>query len=391
MSTGESGDPRWFRQVLGQYPTGVCVVTATDPDGARVGFVVGSFTSVSLDPPLVAFFPDRKSSTWPRIHGAGRFCVNILSADQEDICRRFAARTQDKFGGISFREADSGSPIISGVVAWLDCDLESVDEAGDHYVVLGRVRRLEMEKPNLPLLFFQGGYGRFAPLSLAAGDPHGALTEELRQVDLVRREMERVAADLSEVRCTAVALLDGDLVVTASAGGLDATSPATLVGQRLAFVPPVGAAFAAWMNGPELQRWLEHLPSEQDRAAQLERLAVVRARGFSVAVRSEAERELESMLARLATDPHAVNLKALHGWVRKLDHEPVDLSPETKASIGVITVPVFRRDGDVAMVLAVYGFPEPTRPAMVEGYIDRLRIAGRRATELLGGTAPVVV
>ena len=98
-STGDPTDPRWFRQVLGQYPTGVCVVTATEPDGGRAGFVVGSFTSVSLDPPLVAFFPDRGSTSWPRIHSVGRFCVNILSAEQEDVCRNFATRKQDKFDG----------------------------------------------------------------------------------------------------------------------------------------------------------------------------------------------------------------------------------------------------------------------------------------------------
>src|SRR3954469_1109241 len=92
----EPHDQRWFRQVLGQYPTGVCVVTATLPDGSNAGFVVGSFTSVSLDPPLVAFFPDKGSTSWPKIRSAGSFCVNILGADHEDVCRRFASRAPDK-------------------------------------------------------------------------------------------------------------------------------------------------------------------------------------------------------------------------------------------------------------------------------------------------------
>jgi 3-hydroxy-9,10-secoandrosta-1,3,5(10)-triene-9,17-dione monooxygenase reductase component len=75
-------DPRRFRDVLGQYPTGVCVVTATQADGRRAGFVVGSFTSVSLDPPLVGFFPDKGSSSWPKIERARSFCINVLSASQ---------------------------------------------------------------------------------------------------------------------------------------------------------------------------------------------------------------------------------------------------------------------------------------------------------------------
>ena len=124
-------------------------------------------------PPLIAFFPDRGSSSWPKIERAGAFCVNILGAEQEDVCRRFASRAPDKFEGVPCRPADSGAPIVDGVVAWLDCSLESVTEAGDHFIVLGRVNALDVESPGLPLLFFQGGYGRFAPLSLAAANNRG--------------------------------------------------------------------------------------------------------------------------------------------------------------------------------------------------------------------------
>src|SRR5580692_6158956 len=103
-------DPQWFRRVLGQYPTGVSVVTAKDETGTPVGMAVGSFNSVSLDPPLIAFFPKRESTTWQRIERATSFCVNILSADQEHLCRRFAAPSLDRFAGIGSREAASGSP-----------------------------------------------------------------------------------------------------------------------------------------------------------------------------------------------------------------------------------------------------------------------------------------
>src|SRR6187551_1285350 len=116
-------DGRWFREVLGQYPTGVCVVTAAQPTGPDAGFVVGSFTSVSLDPPLVAFFPDKKSTTWPKIAAADHFCVNILSADQEHLCRQFASKAEDKFENVPSRPASTGAPIIEGVVAWIDCEL----------------------------------------------------------------------------------------------------------------------------------------------------------------------------------------------------------------------------------------------------------------------------
>ena len=161
MTTAPTIDSALFRRVLGHYPTGVCVVTAVEADGAQVGMVVGSFTSVSLDPPLVAFFPDRKSSSWPRIQQAGRFCVNILGSEQLDLCRRFAASGGDKFAGVSHRISGNGSPVLDDVVAWIDCDLDAVHEAGDHFIVLGRVRELDVARPERPLLFFQGAYGEF--------------------------------------------------------------------------------------------------------------------------------------------------------------------------------------------------------------------------------------
>lgn len=150
-----------FRQVLGHFPTGVTVVTAAT-DSGPVGLAVGSFASVSLDPPLVAFFPDKGSSSWPRIEAAGAFCVNILAEDQEDVCRRFASKGDDKFAGLGWKPAGSGAPLLAGVLAWIDCDIESVAEAGDHFCVTGSVRELDVGHDGAPLVFFRGGYGRFA-------------------------------------------------------------------------------------------------------------------------------------------------------------------------------------------------------------------------------------
>lgn len=167
-------DPKRFRQVLGQYPTGVCVITAIQEDKEPAAMVVGSFTSVSLDPPLVAFLPDRASSSWPKIQGAGKFCVNILGADQEDVCRRLASKAADKFIGTLYRLSPLGSPIIEQSVAWIDCDLQAIHEAGDHYIVIGRVHDLQIEQGGLPLVFFQGSYGQFSPLGLVTAQERSA-------------------------------------------------------------------------------------------------------------------------------------------------------------------------------------------------------------------------
>ncbi len=245
MERPAPSDATWFREVLGQYPTGVCVITAAGDDSTRAGFVVGSFTSVSLDPPLVAFYPDRSSSSWPRIERVGRFCVNILSAEQEWVCRQFASKDGDRFQGIETRATGSGSPIIDGVVAWIDCEIADVHEAGDHFAVYGRVLDLNVENGSLPLLFFQGGYGRFAPLSMVAPEGRSVSAERLREVDVVRAEMERLAEDLA-ARCIATSVEDDRIVVLASADSPASTGLPTLVGVDL---PSCRRTAMRWLPG----------------------------------------------------------------------------------------------------------------------------------------------
>lgn len=151
-------DSRHFRSVLGTYPTGVCVITAVDEAGGRLGLVVGSFTSISLDPPLVGFFPDKRSSTWPRIEATGRFCVNVLGADQLELCERFAARGEDKFAELAHGHSPAGLPLLDDAIAWIDCRLERVEEVGDHWLVVGAVEALDRCEHGTPLMFFRGQY-----------------------------------------------------------------------------------------------------------------------------------------------------------------------------------------------------------------------------------------
>jgi 3-hydroxy-9,10-secoandrosta-1,3,5(10)-triene-9,17-dione monooxygenase reductase component len=160
-----------FRTVLGHFPTGVTVVTAIDPsdgDPIPVGLTIGSFTSVSLEPPLVGFLPQTDSDTWKAIERSGRFVVNELNCEQGELCWRFAksGNEQERFDGVGWRPAPSGAPILDQAVAWIDCEIEGVHEMGDHYFVLGRVTDLgadpvESGEPPLPLLFYRGALGRF--------------------------------------------------------------------------------------------------------------------------------------------------------------------------------------------------------------------------------------
>jgi len=149
--------------VLGHFATGVTVVTSMTTDRRPVGLAVNSFTSVSLEPALVAFCVGVTSSTWPTVRATGAFCVNILAEDQEAVSRVFASHGVDRFSGLGWKPAPSGAPILADVLAWVDCTVEAEYEAGDHRIVVGRVRELDLLHEGRPLVFYRGGYGRFEP------------------------------------------------------------------------------------------------------------------------------------------------------------------------------------------------------------------------------------
>ncbi len=132
--------------------------SGTDP----LGMIVGTFTSVSLDPPLVGFLPARTSTTWPLIRAAGRFCVSVLSAGQRGVCEAFAAKSPGRWD-VPYRWSPSGCPLLTDAVAWVDCALHGQCEAGDHWFVTGSVRAMGTGEQGPPLVFLGGGYGTYAP------------------------------------------------------------------------------------------------------------------------------------------------------------------------------------------------------------------------------------
>ncbi|MGA2519443.1 MAG: flavin reductase family protein [Acidimicrobiales bacterium] len=160
-SDAPSVDPGRFREVLGHFVTGVTIVTAMEEDGP-VGFTCQAFTSLSLEPPLVALAPGKSSTSWPRIAAAGAFCVNILAEDQEALGRDFAVSGGDKFRGVGWRPGGNGSPVIDGVLAWVECTFVRAHDAGDHELVVGLVQDMGV-RAGRPLVYYRGGFGRFEP------------------------------------------------------------------------------------------------------------------------------------------------------------------------------------------------------------------------------------
>jgi 3-hydroxy-9,10-secoandrosta-1,3,5(10)-triene-9,17-dione monooxygenase reductase component len=153
-------DSQRFREALGHLPTGVVVVAAETLAGP-VGMAVNSFTSVSLDPPLVLLCPAKSSTTWPDVRRSRRFCANVLAGEHEGLSRRFASRDGDRFAGVEWHRGACG-PCLDGVVAWLGCELEEEHEAGDHTIAVARVLCLDAAPAAEPLVFHRGRYAAIA-------------------------------------------------------------------------------------------------------------------------------------------------------------------------------------------------------------------------------------
>ncbi|MFE9913414.1 flavin reductase family protein [Streptomyces clavifer] len=147
-----------FRRVLGHFCTGLTVVTAVGSDGP-VGFTCQSFTSLSLAPPLITIHPARTSTTWPAIRTTGRFCVNVLTGKQQRLAAAFARSGPEKFREVDWNPSATGSPMLVGALAWLDCLVTAEHDGGDHTIVVAAVEGLRLGATDSPpLLFYRGEF-----------------------------------------------------------------------------------------------------------------------------------------------------------------------------------------------------------------------------------------
>ncbi|MEM9684218.1 MAG: flavin reductase family protein [Pseudomonadota bacterium] len=162
MDDGQAGvDTTLFREVCGQYATGVAVISVAGENGQLAGVTVNSFSSVSLEPPLVQFSLDRKASVFPLFQDCGYFAVNVLSRKQQSVSNMFAVRS-DGFDELPYTAGVGGCPVLDDCVANIECEKFSVYDGGDHIIILGKVMRLKCAPTIDPLLFFRGTYGTFS-------------------------------------------------------------------------------------------------------------------------------------------------------------------------------------------------------------------------------------
>jgi flavin reductase (DIM6/NTAB) family NADH-FMN oxidoreductase RutF len=150
-----------MRLVMGQFASGVTVVTTVGPDGEPAGCTVSAFSSLSLDPPLVLVCIDKSRAVHPLLTTAPGYVVNVLHADQQDLALRFARRGGDRFNGLALHDGRHGIPHISGAIAHLECDRHAVLDGGDHTIIVGRVRGMAVHDGE-PLIYARGAFLDFS-------------------------------------------------------------------------------------------------------------------------------------------------------------------------------------------------------------------------------------
>lgn len=383
-------EPAVFRDVLGHYPTGVVVVTGRRADGELLAMVVGTFTSVSLKPPLVAFLPMIESRTFQALQECSSMCINVLTGEQETVGRTIASRWQGKLDGIDWFPSPSGDPILAGSLAWLDVRLTDVLEAGDHLIALCRVVDLGVHNPVNPLLFFQGGYGSFVVPSLIARIDH-EIVGAVQQAARVRPELEGLATALG-AECGLITRANRDeLVAVASATG-PGLKAAEGLGERMPFIPPLGDSLVFNAPAEDQTHWLEKAAEATPEQQQIyrDRLAFC-----------ASHRYLLSFLPSDRTDAYSDVHDATHEYAKgrltpqqerairqriqssAVDYSIREIRPEESYYIGSIVVPVESGDPAAPMTLRIAQLPQGVTGGQVQHWVDQALATADKISERL--------
>lgn len=385
MTETASIDPALFREVMGHYPTGVVLVTGVHPDGEDIAAIMGTFTSVSLDPPLVAFLPMKSSWSFKRLQECRSMCINVMTGDQEAMGRTIASRKENKFEGLPIHRSPSGDPILEGSLAWIDVRLRETIDAGDHWIAMCDVKDMKIDTPTGPLIFFQGGYGRFTVPSLIARLEED-LVGAINHAQVARPELEGLAnifgceagllteVNRDELACVASAIAPGIALEDS-------------LGNRIPLIPPLGDMFIA-AKGPEDEAyWLNKTVVKEDAPKFAERVAHARRAGYSLSFRPEGDGD---------ANPYVDMIEATQRWTKggltpaqerevrdTLSRAAVcytlrELEPEKRYDIGSVVVPVLHDDGRLLHILRLSQLPRQSSGQDVRVWIEALRAAARR-------------
>lgn len=381
MATATSFDPAIFREVMGHYPTGVVIVTGMHPEGEALAMIVGTFTSVSMEPPLVAFLPMRSSRTFERLSECESLCINVLTDGQEPTGRTIASRYENKLEGIDWSPCSSGAPMLHGSLAWLDVHLDQVIDAGDHYIALCAIDDMAVNNPTAPLIFFQGGYGGFAVPSLLAridNDIIGAV----QQASNARGLLGSIA---TKHRCEATLLTVVDqveLAAIATAVG-EGVNPADGLGTRVPIIPPIADVWVAELSPEAQQEWLAKAVVDDETRATFEyRLKFAREHGYLMsflpAGHLDPYRQLSAATRRYAADRVTpLTQREIRQSIAEVSvsYQMRDIVPEEEYDVGMLVATIHDLDGRPTRMLRLAQLPRGVGGTTVLEWIHDLRVA----------------
>ena len=383
-------EPATYREVMAHYPTGVTAVTGVADDGRPVAMVVGTFSAVSLDPPLVSFMPMISSATFARLRTAKSYCINVLAHDQVELCRTLAAPREDKLAGVGWSMSPHGAPMLDDVVAYVHCRPHRTIEAGDHYIELCEVVAMEVNRPVTPLLFFQGGYGGFTTRSMTAVTG-GDLVAAVQLGEVARPYIERLARELGCEAGVLVHVGDDELMTVSAAYGGD-VEVSERIGERIPLMPPVGEAYVAFNGEEAAERWLSRAATRDERvlARYRARLEAVRRQGWSMTRRNSAGgvgyAEFTAALQEYATGPLTpARERAVRATIAEAAHlyEVVELDDAETYDVGSLVVPVRNPEGGVSMLLRLLQLPQNASAERVRGWVAALQDAAAKTERAL--------
>lgn len=374
--------------MLGEYPTGVSLISSVDTEsGDHIGMVVGTFSAVSEDPPLISFMATKSSYNYGRIMESKRFTASILGAGHEDLCRAFARGSDDRFAQGNWSETQSGLRRLSDAVAWFDAEIIQSVEAGDHDIVIARVTEFGVGNGDagMPLLFLKGGYGSFTVPKLE----FSALEfgEELRLLEVARAEVDSLAERLKAEAF--VATVAKDSVVVLARANVGASSPTTeLIGQAFPFAAPVASVFVVWSAPERVKLWEEnsrHLLGEVNRTFLADLFDRVKSRGYAVTVGDAMDESFD----RIVGNPEAPHSEISQLWHRlAAQYVSLTTGDDWHTNVAAMQVPIFSADATTRFELFVT-VPTPFDTADgFDAFAQSVLAAAARMTQATGGVFP---
>lgn len=389
MTATTTFEPAEFREVLGHYPTGVVLVTAIHPDGEELAMIVGTFTSVSMEPPLVAFLPMRSSRTFTRLQECSSMCINVLTEEQEQVGRTIASRHENKLEGIEWSPCASGAPLLEDSLAWLDVHLEKVIEAGDHHIALCAIDDMAVKNPKAPLIFFQGGYGAFAvPHLLARAD--NDIIAAVQQASHGRATLASVARRL-QCEATLLTVVNSDELAAISTAVGKGINHGDGLGTRVPIIPPIADVWVAELSQTEQDEWLAKADvDDSTRETFRERLDFAREQGYLMSFLPAGDldpyRRMSAATRRYAGDRLTPTTeREIRRSIAEVDvsYQMRDIKPDETYDVGMLVANIHDPAGTPVRMLRLAQLPRQASGRTVLGWIEELRAAAQELEKVL--------